>query len=584
MSRDDEALDELELALEALATGRDDLVPADLRAHIEGDPALRDELARDRALHIDLGLALRDAPTPEVDLDAMVAAAMDAAPPVPSRRGLWLATGIGTLSTLGLGLAALGGLPTPSRVQAWGATALTALAASHRLLGDLPGGYAGVGLALFAAVLLLGWPLRALTRASAPVALALATILGTSALGHAQRFEGEWPETERVTLDAEGEPAAAVLRRACETAGLGYVSRMALEAPVTVHVQEAPLRQLLAAVLPSDAVARRDGSLVIVQAAEPAAEPERPAEPAAAAGAPPPLASAASGEASPSPAIAPPVSPPAISPPAIPPMPPASAIGAERVTMGQSVRVGPDEIVAEVVTMGGDATIEGQVVGDVVTMGGDVTVTGLVRGDVVSMGGDITVEGDGRVLGELGSMGGDIERHGAPQAQLAIDLHDDDDDESVAAAVLGSAARHGLIFLLGVLLLGAFPRRHAAMARSLAAGPVRALLAGFLGFLATVLLFIASAITLIGIPVAIFLALAAAVACCAGLAVVASVVGAAIPWPRSQGRPLLQLGLGVLALWLVSLVPFLGGVLLLVLGCAGYGAVLLTRFGRPRDA
>ena len=34
-------------------------------------------------------------------------------------------------------------------------------------------------------------------------------------------------------------------------------------------------------------------------------------------------------------------------------------IGAERVTMGQSVRVGPDEIVAEVVTMGGDATIEG---------------------------------------------------------------------------------------------------------------------------------------------------------------------------------------------------------------------------------
>ena len=108
MSRDDEALDELELALEALATGRDDLVPADLRAHIEGDPALRDELARDRALHIDLGLALRDAPTPEVDLDAMVAAAMDAAPPVPSRRGLWLATGIGTLSTLGLGLAALG--------------------------------------------------------------------------------------------------------------------------------------------------------------------------------------------------------------------------------------------------------------------------------------------------------------------------------------------------------------------------------------------------------------------------------------------------------------------------------------------
>ena len=78
---------------------------------------------------------------------------------------------------------------------------------------------------LFAAVLLLGWPLRALTRASAPVALALATILGTSALGHAQRFEGEWPETERVTLDAEGEPAAAVLERAMREAVRGCLHR-----------------------------------------------------------------------------------------------------------------------------------------------------------------------------------------------------------------------------------------------------------------------------------------------------------------------------------------------------------------------
>jgi hypothetical protein len=154
------------------------------------------------------------------------------------------------------------------------------------------------------------------------------------------------------------------------------------------------------------------------------------------------------------------------------------------------------------------------------------------------------------------------------------------EDESVAATVFGSAARHGLVFLLGVLLLGAFPGRHATMARGLVERPVRTALAGFLGVLATIVLCIAFAITLVGIPVAVFLAVVAVVAACAGLSVVASVVGATLPIERASKKPLLQLGLGVILLWLLSLVPVLGFLLLMLLGFAGYGTVLLTRFGR----
>jgi len=177
-------------------------------------------------------------------------------------------------------------------------------------------------------------------------------------------------------------------------------------------------------------------------------------------------------------------------------------------------------------------------------------------------------------------MGGSVERNGAPSTEGHLHEHHDERD-GPAAAVFGSAARHMLIFLLGVLLIGAFPRRHAAMARSLVDRPLRSTAAGFLGVLATVVLCIAFAITLLGIPVAIFVAVLAVVAACAGLAVVGTVIGAALPFRKAKQRPLVQLALGVVVLWVLSLVPVLGFLVLLILGSAGYGAVLMTRFGRP---
>jgi len=179
-------------------------------------------------------------------------------------------------------------------------------------------------------------------------------------------------------------------------------------------------------------------------------------------------------------------------------------------------------------------------------------------------------------------MGGSVERDGSPSAEGNLHEHDDD-HEGPVAKVFGSAARHTLIFLLGVLLIGAFPRRHAAMARSLVDRPMRSTAAGFLGMLATVVLCIAFAVTLIGIPVAIFLAVLAVVAACAGMAVVGTVIGAALPLEKAKQRPLLQLALGVAILWVLSLVPVLGFLVLLILGSAGYGAVLMTRFGRPSE-
>ena len=110
-----------ELALEALATGRDDLVSDALLDHLDecAECAARVELERHGAM--DASLALRRAMPELDDLDGMIAQAMLQAPdelsPAPSRRSLWWGAGMG-----GLAAAALAVLSLPSTAS-WGGVA-----------------------------------------------------------------------------------------------------------------------------------------------------------------------------------------------------------------------------------------------------------------------------------------------------------------------------------------------------------------------------------------------------------------------------------------------------------------------------
>ena len=78
----------LEAALEALAHGRDDLVPDELRAELEATGATG-AVEQAKAASLDLSL-LFDAAQPEVDVSALVSAALAAAPRRVLRlRRLW---------------------------------------------------------------------------------------------------------------------------------------------------------------------------------------------------------------------------------------------------------------------------------------------------------------------------------------------------------------------------------------------------------------------------------------------------------------------------------------------------------------
>lgn len=537
----DELTDEQAFAIEALAHGEDDLVPEALRAELEARDDFRALLEHAKALSIDVGLAFRQTAPPEPDVEAMVQSALAAVPPAPSRRMLWLAGAVGVVGSAGLGLLSMR-MPTRSELLHVGSGLVALLGALDRLVSFLPGGYTLLAAALAVGVMLLAWPARVAARRRSLAALFLAFTFGTVVPGaHAQSLEGTWPATERaVTVHVDGAPCLDVLRAGAASVGLGLVAGAQDLGTCTVHLDAGSLAALVGEVLPEGYVAERTEALLMVRRA----------------GA---LATA---------------------PPTAVPASPAPAVLPERTTWGEDVLVAAGERVRAVTTAGGDATVLGEVLANVVTMGGDVHVGshGVVRGDLVTMGGDVHLARGAQVEGRMVTMGGSVHRDGVVEAE-----DDADAEPTLAERAAGVGAKHLLLFVFGLVLVGGMRERHAALASAVVKEPVRAGLYGGLSLAAALIAIAVLAITIVGLPAAVLVGLGAMVGLYAGTAVVASVLGAVLPIKALQGRPIAQLAAGVAMLFGVAMLPtMLANLALLAVAAVGFGAVVMTRFGRRR--
>ncbi len=145
-------------------------------------------------------------------------------------------------------------------------------------------------------------------------------------------------------------------------------------------------------------------------------------------------------------------------------------------------------------------------------------------------------------------------------------------------AAIAQAFAHVLLFLLALVLRALVPERMGVMHLAIVRDPVDTTLRGALGYVVTGISIVALAITVLGIPASLLLMLLLPLATYVGLAAAAAVIGAALPLEGLGGKPVRQLAAGVGALFVASLVPWLGGLLVAVAACVGYGALLRTRF------
>lgn len=311
-----------------------------------------------------------------------------------------------------------------------------------------------------------------------------------------------------------------------------------------------------------------------------------------------------------------------------------------RVHVGEDVEVGEDEVVTgNLVVIDGDVRIEGAVEGSVVVIGGTLD---LLEGSEVS--GAVRLA-DARLLGNQGTVregvieiedGSDAEPNARDRLrneiraelrrELDVGRRESDDRGSTLMAPFRSVGRAagGLIEnLLTILILGLLGAGAIVFAgdkvdvisETARRSPGRAAMVGLAGsFLllpAWILGFVALAISIIGIPVAIawlpLFPLAAGLAAIVGYLAVARNTGEWLadsdyPWTGwiRKSNPLITMvgGLvGLMALYVaanvLSVVPFFGfltGLLLVAASVVtflaveiGFGAVLLTRAGRRRE-
>ncbi len=295
-------------------------------------------------------------------------------------------------------------------------------------------------------------------------------------------------------------------------------------------------------------------------------------------------------------------------------LPPHPAYAGEK-SVFRDVTVEPGAYAGEVSTVFGDATVRGPATGDVHSAFGDVAVDAPVRGSVNSGFGDIAVRAP--VAGEVDAGFGDVYVNSRVGGNVDVD-HGDIDlgpearvmgyarsgsgevDQAPGAVVgsmrtgmmpdFGSSEDDDLIGYIGwffaaagfaacvVLAAVAAPRSLSAAARRAEAVPGWSLLVGLVSVPAVLVLSVALAVSVVGVPLLLLLAPAYLAFVFYGALVAAFCVGRKVVLATGRYRSgnAMAAAVGAVLVAATALIPFLGELLLFALALLGTGASILA--------
>ena len=256
---------------------------------------------------------------------------------------------------------------------------------------------------------------------------------------------------------------------------------------------------------------------------------------------------------------------------------------------GGEVSLGPRARIAGNASFaGGDIKVLGAVGGYLQAAGGRVLIDGRVDGDVEAASGALELGPNARIGGKLRYRGGaPLKQDPAAQVQGGV--------ERLEVPVRGVAERVPAPAVLGVwtfglmvmaaVLVAALPGFSSRVAETTRARFGWSLLAGFLTLAAIPLAVVLLLVTVIGIPLALLAALAFMALLLVGYVAAGIALGDATlrRWfaarAAHRGWRALFAALGVFALGIAALIPWLGALLAFVALIAGMGALLLQARG-----
>jgi hypothetical protein len=252
----------------------------------------------------------------------------------------------------------------------------------------------------------------------------------------------------------------------------------------------------------------------------------------------------------------------------------------------------------DVVRIGGDVTVdEDRVVKDAVAIGGSVTVLGggRVMRDAVAIGGNVHLKANARVERDAVAIVGEIlKEEGASVGRDEVAILSGAKHlvpaiwkwsllDILYGSYLASVMLHILMVLviaaLGILLLIFVPGPIQIISSTIRQATLKSGGWGVVSIVAIVLLVIFTIGSLLGILLAPALVVAVAVVGILGCVATGLFVGERT-FSASTGSLMKPFLLGMLILAAIGLVPLVGSFVFLVANLFGFGAVLISRFGR----
>lgn len=279
--------------------------------------------------------------------------------------------------------------------------------------------------------------------------------------------------------------------------------------------------------------------------------------------------------------------------------------GTGKVVFGESFTLeSGDRMDGDLVVLGGSVVLEtrSRVEGNVVVMGGSARVAGDVEGDLVTFGGNVVLRSTAVVDGDLVTIGGTVQRdpgavvkgnevegpeiRGLPRIQpfstrLPFDRGWNVFSNSIFD-VFGDIVLALALAAIGLLVVLFLPKQTEVVGQAVLAAPLPSAGVGLLTGVVAVFLIVLLAITICLSPVAFLLGVAMLVAGIFGWIAIGLLVGRRLleAFNVRGITSLMAVAAGTLLISVLRAIPCLGAIFGFVLGCAGLGAVVLTRFGR----
>lgn len=261
--------------------------------------------------------------------------------------------------------------------------------------------------------------------------------------------------------------------------------------------------------------------------------------------------------------------------------------------------LGPAAAVAteggSIVKVGSDVTIEaGQKVRNVVVIGGQITISGAVDNNVVAVGGSVVLTKTAVVGGNVISLGGIIVS--ARDSQLGgtmTEINSTNLFETLTAAL--SAEWEGwswifaivslsiflVILVLALLIVALLPKPVRTVAEAIGENTFKVALCGLLGLVLITPLAILLTISVVGIALIPLEVIIVVCSVLLGFIAVGQFIGKKVLklFHRPNPSMLRETFWGLIILWLIGWIPYIGWMVKAVAIVIGLGAALITRFG-----